>query len=287
MKSNDNLLVSVIIPCYNDYKYINEAVKSINNQTHKNVEIIIIDDGSDIQTKKVLKKMEQKNLTVIYQENAGPSTARNNGIQRANGDYILTLDADDFYDVTFLSKGMKVFVEKSDIGLISSWSRVFNDRGIIETCKPEGGDVNTLIFNNGISGGSALFRKKCWSDVNGYDEMMVKGFEDWEFNISIVKAGWKIHIIEEALFNYRDKKNSRNKIAIKNYKRDLIKYMMLKHKDVFYNNFERMIDDFFDEKERLINRGINLKQSKEYKIGRFMLLPIRIVKRIIKKDNYL
>lgn len=282
MESNINSLVSVIIPCYNDYKYIHEAIDSINNQTHKNIEIIIIDDGSDIQTKEVLKNINQKNLTILYQENSGPSVARNNGIKQAKGDYILTLDADDYFEPTFVSKAMEIILNNRGVGIVSCWGIIFIGDKITGKTRHAGGDVNEMVFANGALG-SALFRKKCWIGAGGYDEKMRTGLEDWEFYISITKEGWEVYIIEEELYNYRDRKDSRNKLAIKNYKTDLIRYMMLKHKDVFYNNFERMIDNFFDEKEKLINRGNFLKQSKEYKIGRFMLLPIRIVKRIIKK----
>lgn len=282
MKKDATPLVSVVIPCYNDYQHINEAVNSIHNQDYENLEIIIIDDGSDDNTKKVLEGFNKENVQIIFQENVGPSVARNNGIKAANGNYILTLDADDYFEPTFVSKAMEIMANNNEVGVVSCWGVIFIEDKITGKTRHAGGDVNEMIFANGALG-SALFRKKCWIEVGGYDEKMRTGLEDWEFYISITKRDWKVYIIEEELYNYRDRKDSRNKLAIKIYKRDLIKYMMLKHKDVFYDNFERMLDVFLDEKERLINRGVNLKQSKEYKIGRFILLPARIVKWILNK----
>lgn len=279
MKKDTTPLVSVIIPCYNDGKYINEAVSSIYNQDYENLEIIIIDDGSDDNTKRILEGINKENLQIISQENAGPSVARNRGINIAKGDYILTLDADDYFDSTFVSKAMGILKKNSKIGLVSCWLNIFIDKKIIGKFHHKGGNSDSLIFTNGAIG-NALFRKQCWVDVNGYDELMRTGFEDWDFNISIVKEGWEIHIIEEELFNYRDKKKSRNKIANQSFKKELQKYIMIKHKDLYINNYEKTLDSFLDEIENLKLRGVSLKESKEYKIGRFFLAPLRKIKKI-------
>lgn len=271
-------LVSVIIPCYNDYLYIQEALDSINNQDYENIEIIIIDDGSDQITKDVLVKIVQENLQIIYQENKGTSVARNNGIKKAKGEFILTLDADDYFESTFISKGMQLLVQNSNLGLISCWFKIFNNKGVLENFKPKGGDMNTLIFYNGTSGGSALFRKKCWSDIDGYDEMMRSGFEDWEFNISIAKAGWGIYIIEEELFNYREKENSRNKKANEFHKYELWKYIYIKHKDLWINNFDEMINNTLSQMESLESCTHNLRKTIDYKIGNVILKPFRFIK---------
>ncbi|MCD0471088.1 glycosyltransferase family A protein [Flavobacterium sp. JAS] len=278
MKSNSNCQVSVIIPCYNDHKYIQEAVNSINNQTHKNVEIIIIDDGSDSTTHNVLKTLEQENLTIIYQENSGPSSARNTGIKQAKGDYILTLDADDFFDSVFISKALDYLTLNNKVGLVSCWIKTFNDEGIMEMFKPGGGDLETLILGNGASG-NYLFRKKCWLDVGGYDENMRKGYEDWEFNISVVKAGWEIKIIEEYLFNYRKKSKSRNSEADKFHKYELWRYIYKKHKDLWNTYHELMIDNVFLQMEALEMGSQNLRKTIDYKLGKMFLMPFRFIKK--------
>ncbi len=90
--------VSVIIPCYNHGKYIDEAVDSILNQTFKDFEIIIVNDGStDELTNNKLKQYDKPKTFVINKENEGLSVARNTAIKRAVGEYILTLDADDSF----------------------------------------------------------------------------------------------------------------------------------------------------------------------------------------------
>ncbi|SEO49434.1 hypothetical protein SAMN05444671_3595 [Flavobacterium sp. CF108] len=281
MESNFSFLVSVVIPCYNDYKYIHEAIDSINNQTHKNVEIIIVDDGSDIVTQNVLKTIKQENITILYQKNSGPSAARNTGIKLAKGDYILTLDADDYFDPDFISKALNILTTNNKIGLVSCWIKVFTEKGIIERFKPEGGDLKILILGNGASAGSVFFRKQCWIDAGGYDENMRKGYEDWEFNISVVKAGWKIEIIEEYLFNYRKKIRSRNSQADKFHKYELWKYIYTKHKDLWNNYHELMIENLFSQMELLELGSHNLRKTVDFKLGKTILMPFRFIKNLL------
>lgn len=280
MMSNLNDLVSVIIPCYNDHEYIHEAINSINNQTHKNVEIIIVDDGSDIKTKNILKAITQENLTILYQENLGTSAARNNGINHSKGDYILTLDADDYFDPVFISKALNYISIDKKIGIISCWIKIFNDKGIVEMSKIPGGDLETLILFNSASG-NYLFRKKCWFDAGGYDEKMKKGYEDWEFNISVAKAGWKTVIIEEYLFNYRKKNQSRNSQANKFHKYELYKYIYIKHKDLWNTYHELMIENLFSQMQALELGSHNLRKTIDYKLGKGILTPYRFIKRVL------
>jgi len=97
-------LVSILIPAYNAEKWIEETIYSALNQTWKNKEIIIVDDGSKDQTYSIAKKYESKNLKVVTQENKGVCAARNFALSLAQGDYIQWLDADDILDHDKVSK---------------------------------------------------------------------------------------------------------------------------------------------------------------------------------------
>jgi GT2 family glycosyltransferase len=141
--------------------------------------------------------------------------------------------------------------------------------------------LKTLILGNGASGGSVLFRKKCWLDAGGYDEKMKKGYEDWDFNISVVKAGWEINIIEEYLFNYRKKIKSRNSQADKFHKYELWKYIYIKHKDLWSIYHELMIDNIFSQMEILEMGSHNLRKTVDYKIGKALLKPFRFIKGLL------
>ena len=90
--------VSIIIPVYNVEKYLEECVNSILNQKIKNYEIILVDDGSTDSSGEICDKMSANNqeITVIHQKNQGLSEARNSGIKKATGEYLMFVDSDDF-----------------------------------------------------------------------------------------------------------------------------------------------------------------------------------------------
>ena len=96
--------VSVIMPCYNDGRYIEEAVESVFTQTYPDIELIVIDDGSDEQeTLDVLERLRDK-IILLKTDHVRPAGARNYGIERASGKYILPLDSDDRIDKTYIEK---------------------------------------------------------------------------------------------------------------------------------------------------------------------------------------
>ena len=100
MKESNNPVISVIIPCYNVEDYISECLNTVINQTFKELEIIVIDDGSKDCTKDIIEKFAKKDkrIIVINQENSGPSAARNRGVEIARGQYIGFIDSDDYID---------------------------------------------------------------------------------------------------------------------------------------------------------------------------------------------
>lgn len=99
--------VSIIIPTYNSAKYIHDAIESVLNQTYQDFEIIVMDDGSIDNTKKVLRSyIESKKIRYFYQKNKGPSAARNKGIREAKGEYIAFLGADDIWHKKKLEKSI-------------------------------------------------------------------------------------------------------------------------------------------------------------------------------------
>ena len=92
-------LVSVIIPAYNAEDYISECISSVINQTHKNIEIIVVNDGSTDNTKNILEKINDSRLLIVNQENKGCSASKNTGLSISKGDYIQYLDADDYLSI--------------------------------------------------------------------------------------------------------------------------------------------------------------------------------------------
>ena len=203
-------LVSVIIPYYNDGKYIHETLESIQNQTYQNVEIILVDDGStEVDSIQIFNDLKRKRLgfKTYRQENAGPSVARNNAISHSKGKYILPVDADDKIDFTYIEKAVKYMEEHEQCGIVYCQAKFFGMRsGRWNLPKYS---LKQILFNNCIFV-TALFRKADWEKVHGYDSNMRHGIEDYEFWLSIIELGRSVYCLPEVLFLYRIKGASRS-----------------------------------------------------------------------------
>ncbi len=119
-------LVSIIIPVYNVEKYIEQCIYSVINQTYKNIEIIIINDGSTDCSIEKISKIKDERITIITQENKGLSAARNEGIQQSKGDYISFVDSDDFISRKYIETFV-YFIEKYDVDIVCCESIDFLD----------------------------------------------------------------------------------------------------------------------------------------------------------------
>lgn len=98
-------LISVIVPCYNSERYIEKMIECLLSQTYTNYEVIFVDDGSSDSTVEIIKRYLNKDgIYLLQQSNQYAGVARNNGLKKANGKYVMFLDSDDFFDVTFLEK---------------------------------------------------------------------------------------------------------------------------------------------------------------------------------------
>lgn len=273
-------LVSIIIPCYNDVKYIEQAVNSALNQTYNNKEVIVIDDGSNSETKAVLKKLESKITKLITQENKGQSTARNIGIKEAKGDFILILDSDDFFEPTFCEKAIPVFLENEDVKLVTCEANLLYKDGTSEIHKPKGGSISNFMYSNDALG-TSLFKKEDWQNCGGYDESMRKGFEDWEFFIRLLKNGGNCNVIPEVLYNYR-KRNDSTTSKANTIRYDLQYYIFTKHKELYiadYDNFVAKLLEKTSKMEKQIEK--NFKKI-DFQIGNKILKPFRFIKSIFK-----
>ncbi|MBK9043027.1 MAG: glycosyltransferase [Saprospiraceae bacterium] len=191
------MLVSVIIPCYNQAHFLPDAINSVLEQTYTNIEIIVVNDGSTDDTSKVAKSFH--NTKLIEKPNGHLSSARNAGIKAAKGNIIVTLDADDKIKPDFITKCLKHIY---DYDIISTWLETFGNEnrqwGSLNL-KPEYNDFKQKNHINCCS----MFTKMMWQEIGGYDENMKQGFEDWDFWRRATKKGYTVRIIPEYLFLYR------------------------------------------------------------------------------------
>ena len=273
--------VSIIIPCYNDAKFIEQSVQSALNQTYLNTEIIVVDDGSNAETKAILKKLEPQITKLITQENQGQSVARNNGIKFSTGEYILNLDSDDFFEPSFCQKAVDEFEKDQEIKIITCHANRFDSTGIVDVFVPNGGKLSNFLFSN-VALGSSMFRKEDWNETGGYEENLpILGFEDWEFYIQILKLGGYCFVIKEVLFNYQMREGSTTK-RIRHEKLDKFKLIIGKHKSLYVNNFDNLLDYLFYRIEKEEFEKIKNTLRLEFRIGENILKPFRWIKSVFR-----
>ncbi len=181
-------LISIIVPCFNYSQYILECLESIKYQTSSNFECIIVDDGSSDDTEMIVKDWIKKDerFKYYYQSNSGVSKARNLGVALSRGKYILPIDADDKIESNYLEVCYKAMVADNDTILVYGESFLLNKPNKKWNLDPY--NFEDLLYKNMIHC-TALFKKRDFERVGGYDENMVDGLEDWEFWINLLKSG--------------------------------------------------------------------------------------------------
>ncbi|WP_246276802.1 glycosyltransferase [Microcoleus asticus] len=206
----DRPLVSVIIPCYNQSHFLLEAVTSVINQTYKNWEIIIVNDGSLDTTSTVAKNLivanPQYQIRLVEQTNQGLSSARNAGIAAANGEYIMPLDADDILAENALTDLLEICL-KSNVPCVAfgSYQMFGSENRIVpsyELYSPENIKKSNMIHP------SSVYHKSILDLVSGYKVGMKEGYEDWEFWVNCHKHNIPFLGTREIVVNYRRSQGS-------------------------------------------------------------------------------
>lgn len=272
-------LVSIIIPCYNDPKFIEEAIDSALEQTYRNKELIVIDDGSNFETKMLLKTLSSKINILIHQRNKGVSAARNKGISMAQGEFLVMLDSDDFFEPAFCEKAVLAFQSRMGIKMVTSFGKIFGNVKEPFVYKPQGGALASYLKEN--SSLAVCFRKEDCLKAGGYDEAMTKGFEDWEFYIRLLKEGGETFVIPEVLFNYRRKTKSRSTVA-NQCKYEILKSIYLKHQDLYKKHFELFVASVLDRAKREEQEKIKASASLEQKVGEKLISSFYKVKSLLR-----
>lgn len=233
-----NDLVSVVIPVYNSEAYLDETIQSVLDQTYSDLEIILIDDGStDHSGAKCDEWVEKDNrIAVLHIENGGPSRARNLGISKATGDYILPVDSDDILGTEYIEKAIDAMHKNPDMGIVYCEARLFGDKN--EKWKLPQYSIREMLITNCIFA-TALFRRDDWERVGGYSSDMKWGVEDYDFWLSIIALGRTVYQIPEELFYYRQHKGSRTETFLNNklYIKEMEKSIYIRHQKLYYNNW--------------------------------------------------
>ena len=191
-------LVTVVIPCFNSGATLSQTVESVKAQSYENIEIIIVDDGSnDALTITAIDRLS--GVRVIRQKNAGLPAARNIGFSEARGEYVLPLDADDWLEADAVAQLTATLEINQQFAFVFSHIQLEGESsGVLKKSY----NFFEQLFSNQMPY-AILIRRAIWEDIGGYDETMRKGYEDWEFNIRLGGSGHYGAVVPKPLFHYR------------------------------------------------------------------------------------
>ncbi len=276
--------VSIIMPCYNDGAYIEEAVGSVLGQTYKDLEIIIVDDGSDDgYTKEVIDKLSDEKIKIYHTKHLRPAGARNYGIKMATGKYILPVDSDDRIEPSYIEKAVKILEDNPQIGVVYCEADLFGEKS--GKWDLPSYSFETMLLDN-IVFVTAMFYKADWEKAGGFNTYMDSGMEDYDFWLSILAMGKEIYQIPEILFHYRIKKISRttqfldNSVQVK----EIYNRIYDNHEEFYLKNagqYAKILRNALIEQTFLCRRyAYELEQMKEQTENKKNMFVGRMMKKI-------
>ena len=280
-----NKLISVIIPSFNHEKFITSTIKSIINQTFRNLELIIIDDNSTDNTQNAVLSLENEcrkrftNFKFIKKEqNKGINNSLNTGIDLANGEFVYIIASDDIAKPEAIETFYSFIKDKADYALITGdgelidennnrifWDHEFNPHkkydpvvakykttaqrmeksARINFLSEQYGDYKTLLWSNYITNGY-LLRKSALIEAGKYREDVL---EDWYMNLQLAKK-YKFKFIDKILFSYRW--HSSNAIRTEASQKKYLSTLLLEKDYCFKHNLKEEWEKAFEKYKRLV-----------------------------------
>lgn len=226
--------VSIVIPIFNQWQYLQDCVESALAQTYSNIEVIAVDDGSPEQpNKEILEWLSNKGIPLYTTANIGPSGSRNFGIEKSAGELILPLDADDRIAPGYVEEGVKIYAQTNNAGIVYCDAEFFGEQTGKWDLPPY--NFPDILLDNFIFA-SGLFRKEDWKTVGGYNTNMTHGWEDHDFWLSIISLKRDVIRIPKTLFYYRKVANSRTRRFTAAQKLEMVDAMVKNHPLLYAEN---------------------------------------------------
>jgi glycosyltransferase involved in cell wall biosynthesis len=295
----DNTLISIIIPCYNYGHFLPATIQSVIDQTYKNWECIIINDGSTDNTQRVAEAYmkQESRIKVIHQQNKGRCYSRNRGIKESNGDYIQFLDADDLLEKSKFEKQLAIFRKEPALDILySNFDFFYEDPDFVIIPKNESRRVyleedylTDFVLNWGINGliipiHCPLFKKEAITNHKIFFDETIEAREDWLFWIQLALAGCNIKFHDDIMAYYRkhEKSTVHNPLLMFT---DSLRAVFKAYEFIPQNLKAALIDQqipyFVEQYNYQINRYDQLSGSFTYKLGSALLYPWRVLKRVL------
>lgn len=221
------VMVSVVMPCFNEEENIEAAIRSVLNQTFADFELIVVDDCSSDGSARIIKAIAQEDARIRYlknTENLGVAKTLNHGLSISKGKYIARLDADDACEPERLQKQVEYLEGHSNCIVCGSYADVYNGKTTVLQGNKQNDLKRYLVKNNPFVHSSVVFRKVIDNEPVCYPE--VRGFEDYALWITLCNKG-DFFILPEVLVHRRDINNFQTKETWKGFNKLKI-YKMLR-----------------------------------------------------------
>jgi len=295
-------MFSVIIPYYNKSQYIIRCIDSVFNQTWKNFEIIVVDDGSTDDGIKLISEKYGQSVSIISQINQGVSAARNTGINLATHEYIALLDADDAWHPQYFESINQILDKENNVKIIGAhYSRInnfFDEKYDVPNYFKFKNYFKEAIRNTYFTSSSSVIKKQFFEENTGFNTNLKKG-EDHDVWFRILQSGGDSFYINNTLVYYSDEDNnqvSKKQIALEN---DLVGNINALYKDfkvsshdnnfkqfvslyVYFNLYPYFFDSKNNKKAKLV---LNETEHNFYFLKIIYLLPFSIGKKLVTADK--
>ncbi|MBW7842788.1 MAG: glycosyltransferase family 2 protein [Ignavibacterium sp.] len=282
-----NPVISVIMPVYNAEKFIGQAVQSILNQTFKNFELIIINDGSTDKSEKIIENFSDNRIRYFSFKNKGVSASRNYGISVSLGKFIALMDADDISDSERLEKQLNFLMDNSHIQVVGTNCEIINQYGKVIRKKkfPEYHEQIEFLapLFNSMCFASIMILKENLLKIGGYKEDLI-GAEDHELLLRLLLGGFKVKNIQENLYMYRRVSDSisHKYLHIQKSNHYINAYNYLNTPEIvqkdFRNNFRKGLLEYYygdiSRCRKYLFKSLEEKSVSKLKVFRLLLVSI-------------
>lgn len=264
---------------------LREALASVEQVRNENLlEVIVVDDGSaEVETTTILSQAQEAGYCAVSQPNRGLGAARNAGIRRAKGEFILPLSSDNRLRNAYLNEGVALLRNNIGLGVVYADAEYSGER--TGPWHVQEFNLLSMIRGNFIDA-CALFRKKLWEEVGGYDEQMPwTGWEDWDFWLRVAaRQGTFVHLPKVG-FDQRARSDSL-RLQADEHRLDLLNYIFGKPEMACYRLIREM-----DEQAQILRARIksmedlvqDIKGLRSYRLGQGLLAPARSLQKLWRR----
>lgn len=273
-------MVSIIIPVYNQEKYLAETLNSVLNQSYSNWECILVNDGSTDSSVTVINKYvaQDNRFHFINSENKGVSHARNLALKQVNGDYILFLDGDDLIHPEKIELAISNFQKDTDLSIVFNTTNYFQDN--IENClyeikiAPELLNFNSLLLYWGekiiLPIHSAIIKKSLFEGIEYNSELTAQ--EDWLVWLRLFQKNPKVLVLDTVLSHYRKHNSSRTQSF--SVKEDHFKALEIFEEYIGSDNHKKLllhqVERYYSRANENAFKLSEIKKSKTYRTAFFI-----------------